>query len=649
MLLEKMKEIEAFNASRVSAKARNQGEGSANTQKEKRARCYICKIHGHVFWKCPNKKKKNMNGKQKEKVRPEIKKVAENVKYPEKVHVITDYIIEGTDEGTWNETWYVSSTYKFHMCPTRELFRKLKYKFEMIEKEEIEKKFIFSYGVGDIIMEARKGNFVIPNVHYTPEVTLNVLSIDQLEEQGYIVKIGNNKCNLHYMFDEARTGKAQGESVTEDGLKDVVNEHNKFLDKYFESIEPKDEGSLVKGLEELEWDRKDVHDYVDEEYISWNGSLYSLKVNSFSRFLSFMNLIKEDSIVYKHWEIFSKKYVEMLKWFYLVYLNYDILEKIPPFVGVMEINLLSLHKIVDSLGGYLCITLGDKWKTVASIQGLTDDNDGEAIKGVLVAALYVDDLIFTGNNKLMIDQFKESMTREFEMTDLGLMKYFLGSEVRQEICGIFISQTAYAKEILKKSKMENSNPVVTPMNWGTNKEQEVRLNHVMSRDQTADIFTKALPAELFNLCKQKMGMKDARDLSLRKEFPEVSHRPFMGEVVQALKLVCNECEETRDLGSRTCSQEDLTSLDFDPRVSTNSGHGPDPGPSHSTYPSYESPLDVESGFSGLGLDVHSYRITSSSGPLRPRRRLQIWEKMKRFSSGNMSDYGDFLKLLSRSR
>ncbi|GJT51514.1 receptor-like serine/threonine-protein kinase ALE2 [Tanacetum coccineum] len=129
--------------------------------------------------------------------------------------------------------------------------------------------------------------------------------------------------------------------------------------------------------------------------------------------------------------------------------------------------------------------------------------------------------------------------------------------------------------------------------------------------------------------------------------PEVSHRPFMGKVVQALKLVCNECEETRDLGSRTC--EDLTSLDFDPRVSTNSGHGPDPGPSHSTYRSYESPLDVESGFSGLGLDLHSYRITSSSGPLRLRRRLQIWEKMKRFSSGNMSDHGDFLKLLSRSR
>lgn len=125
--------------------------------------------------------------------------------------------------------------------------------------------------------------------------------------------------------------------------------------------------------------------------------------------------------------------------------------------------------------------------------------------------------------------------------------------------------------------------------------------------------------------------------------PEVSHRPFMGEVVQALKLVCNECEETQDLGSRSCSQEDLTSMEFDPRAGTDSG------PARSNYTGYDSPLDVESGFSGLGLGVDSYRISSSSGPLRPRRQLQIWERMKRFSSGSMSDYGEVLRLLSRSR
>jgi Reverse transcriptase (RNA-dependent DNA polymerase) len=52
-------------------------------------------------------------------------------------------------------------------------------------------------------------------------------------------------------------------------------------------------------------------------------------------------------------------------------------------------------------------------------------------------ALYVDDLIFTGNNRDMIEKFKLKMTKEFEMIDLGLMSYFLGLEVREENSGIF--------------------------------------------------------------------------------------------------------------------------------------------------------------------------------------------------------------------
>jgi len=47
-------------------------------------------------------------------------------------------------------------------------------------------------------------------------------------------------------------------------------------------------------------------------------------------------------------------------------------------------------------------------------------------------ALYVDDLIFTVNNVELIEAFKEVMKKEFEMIDLGLMKYFLDLEVIQE-------------------------------------------------------------------------------------------------------------------------------------------------------------------------------------------------------------------------
>ena len=66
----------------------------------------------------------------------------------------------------------------------------------------------------------------------------------------------------------------------------------------------------------------------------------------------------------------------------------------------------------------------------------------------------------------MVEEFKGSMTKEFEMTDLGLMKYFLGLEVQQEETEIFISQEKYAKDILKRFKMDNCNPISTPMEPG---------------------------------------------------------------------------------------------------------------------------------------------------------------------------------------
>jgi len=53
-------------------------------------------------------------------------------------------------------------------------------------------------------------------------------------------------------------------------------------------------------------------------------------------------------------------------------------------------------------------------------------------------SLYVDNVIFTGSNLKMLGDFKHIMMKEFEMSDLGLMSYFLGIEVIQGDDGIFI-------------------------------------------------------------------------------------------------------------------------------------------------------------------------------------------------------------------
>ena len=81
---------------------------------------------------------------------------------------------------------------------------------------------------------------------------------------------------------------------------------------------------------------------------------------------------------------------------------------------------------------------------------------------MFIVVLYVDDLIFTGNDNFPIGEFKVAMKNEFEMIDLGLLKYFLRIEVKQIHDGIFISQEKYAGKILERFKMQNSKAAPTP-------------------------------------------------------------------------------------------------------------------------------------------------------------------------------------------
>jgi len=83
---------------------------------------------------------------------------------------------------------------------------------------------------------------------------------------------------------------------------------------------------------------------------------------------------------------------------------------------------------------------------------------------VLIISLYVDDLLVTGSNTVQVAEFKLNMMQVFEMTDLGLMKFFLGMEIMQNIEEIFICQKKYSREILKKFQMDNCKPTATPMN-----------------------------------------------------------------------------------------------------------------------------------------------------------------------------------------
>lgn len=80
---------------------------------------------------------------------------------------------------------------------------------------------------------------------------------------------------------------------------------------------------------------------------------------------------------------------------------------------------------------------------------------------VIILCLYVDDYLITGRNGKWILKFKSELMKEFEMTNLSLMTYFLGIKFHKSERGLFMHQRMYALDILKKFEMEDCNVVIT--------------------------------------------------------------------------------------------------------------------------------------------------------------------------------------------
>lgn len=84
--------------------------------------------------------------------------------------------------------------------------------------------------------------------------------------------------------------------------------------------------------------------------------------------------------------------------------------------------------------------------------------------GFIVVCLYVDDIIYFSSSHKMLEEFKAAMMNQFEMSDLGLLQYFLGLEVKQGEDGIFLCQRKYAEDLLKKFHVKKCEAIRTPMN-----------------------------------------------------------------------------------------------------------------------------------------------------------------------------------------
>ena len=75
-------------------------------------------------------------------------------------------------------------------------------------------------------------------------------------------------------------------------------------------------------------------------------------------------------------------------------------------------------------------------------------------------------MVVKGNDLEERKTLQNYLSREFEMKDLGLLKYFLGIEVSRSSKGIFLSQRKYALDLLQETGMSRCQPINTPIEEG---------------------------------------------------------------------------------------------------------------------------------------------------------------------------------------
>nr|XP_016450049.1 PREDICTED: uncharacterized mitochondrial protein AtMg00810-like [Nicotiana tabacum] len=92
------------------------------------------------------------------------------------------------------------------------------------------------------------------------------------------------------------------------------------------------------------------------------------------------------------------------------------------------------------------------------------------------------------------------------MSMMGELTYFLGLQIKQSLKGIFISQTKYIKELIKKFGMENAKPIGTPMSPTTMLDEDYHgrsIDETMYRGMIGSLLylTASRPDIMFSVCK----------------------------------------------------------------------------------------------------------------------------------------------------
>jgi hypothetical protein len=147
---------------------------------------------------------------------------------------------------------------------------------------------------------------------------------------------------------------------------------------------------------------------------------------------------------------------------------------------------------------------------------------------------YVDDLVITGTNRQGIQKFKKEMEKLFKMSDLGMLHYYLGIEVKQQSVGFILSQASYAKKILEKAWMSECNPCKIPL------EPKIKLSKESTSQLVDQTFYRSLVGSLRYLVNIRPDI--AFTVGYVSRFMQEPHSDHLAMVKHILRYVAGTCD-----------------------------------------------------------------------------------------------------------
>jgi hypothetical protein len=136
----------------------------------------------------------------------------------------------------------------------------------------------------------------------------------------------------------------------------------------------------------------------------------------------------------------------------------------------------------------------------------------------------------------MVLGFAKDMSREFEMSMMGELQFFLGLQIKQSKEGTFVHQAKYTKDIVQKFKMEDSKAMTTPMSTTTALDTDEEGEHVDQKEYRSMIgsllyLTAPRPDIEFSVClcaRFQSSSRTSHRQAVKRTFRYLRHTPDFG-------------------------------------------------------------------------------------------------------------------------